>query len=198
MSVTIAKNAGFCFGVKRATDRLERAFEERRQGERIYTLGIIIHNGTYNAMLAEKGIMTTSMEEIDDIARSACKDSPVTVFIRAHGIPDEDEKKLLSLSRKNEFFRIEDCTCPYVKKIHKIASENSKAENAFFLLGAAEHPEVVGIMSYFDYEKLTFNSADELLALAEQGYFVKINNKTPVLASQTTQNLTEWKKAKKF
>ena len=48
MTVTVAKNAGFCFGVKRATDSLESAIENKREGERIYTLGNLIHNDIYN------------------------------------------------------------------------------------------------------------------------------------------------------
>ena len=66
------------------------------------------------------------------------------------------------------------------------------------LLGGAEHPEVVGIMSYFDYEKYVFANADELRSALENDLFVKITNKTPILATQTTQKLSEWRKAQKL
>ena len=89
MEITVAKNAGFCFGVKRATDSLEERIRKSKSGERIFTLGTLIHNGTYNAMLEQKGVRVTSIDEIDGIAKSATADSPVTVFIRAHGIPLE-------------------------------------------------------------------------------------------------------------
>ena len=46
MNIIIAKNAGFCFGVKRATDELEKRLENKSEGERIYTLGTLIHNET--------------------------------------------------------------------------------------------------------------------------------------------------------
>ena len=196
--ITVAKNAGFCFGVKRAVDTLEDGIQKKQRGERIFTLGTLIHNGVFNAELAKKGVETTSVEELVPLAKSACKDSPVTVFLRAHGVPKQTEELLAKLASENEFFKFTDCTCPFVKKIHNIAKKYSAPENVFLLFGKSDHPEVVGIMSYFDYEKLTFNSADELLALAEQGYFVKINNKTPILASQTTQNLTEWKKSQEI
>ena len=194
MEITVAKNAGFCFGVKRATDSLEERIRTGKDGERIFTLGTIIHNGTYNAMLEKKGVRVTSIDEIDGIAKSATADSPVTVFIRAHGIPLEDEERLCRLAAENSFFTYVDCTCPFVKKIHNIAKEHSGKDKIFLLLGAADHPEVIGIMSCFEGEKYVFGSADELSEALEKWLFVKIDNKTPILATQTTQKLSEWRK----
>ena len=197
--ITVAKNAGFCFGVKRAVDTLLSAIENKRESERIFTLGTLIHNGVFNAELADKGVSVTTLDELCNIAESATEDSPVTVFLRAHGVPKENEELLCSLAEKNKHFRYVDCTCPFVKKIHNIAKEHSAPDKAFLLFGKEDHPEVVGIMSYFGYEKLTFNSADELSKLAENGYFDKLGEKiTPILASQTTQNLKEWKKCEKL
>ena len=196
--ITVAKNAGFCFGVKRAVDTLMGAIESKSEGERIFTLGTLIHNGVFNAELSERGVRLTSVEELDSLAKSATEDSPVTVFLRAHGVPRETENLLSALAKQNKSFRYVDCTCPFVKKIHNIASKHSSPDKVFLLFGKEEHPEVVGIMSYFDYEKLTFNSADELSTLVENGFFTKIGEKTPILASQTTQNLKEWKKCQKI
>ena len=197
--ITVAKNAGFCFGVKRAVDTLLSAIESKREGERIFTLGTLIHNGVFNAELAERGIKITNVDELNSLAKSSSESSPVTVFLRAHGVPKETEELLIRLAEKHKSFRYVDCTCPFVKKIHNIAKEHSAPDNVFLLFGKADHPEVVGIMSYFDYEKLTFNSADELSDLAENGYFDRLGEKiTPILASQTTQNLKEWKKCEKI
>ena len=198
MSVTVAKNAGFCFGVKRATDNLERAIEQKREGERIYTLGNIIHNDIYNRSLAQKGVLVASIGDMRGIAETACAASPVTVFIRAHGIPKQDEELLAELSAANEYFRYEDCTCPFVKKIHKIAVENCDEDSFFLLFGMEEHPEVVGIMSYAECEKKVFSSADELLAMIERGELSSMGEKTPIIASQTTQKMSEWKKSQKI
>ena len=55
-SITVAENAGFCFGVKRATDRLEEALRDAKDGERIFTLGHLIHNETYNESLRRRGV----------------------------------------------------------------------------------------------------------------------------------------------
>ena len=197
MKVEIAKNAGFCFGVKRATDRLEKAIADG-SGERIYTLGTLIHNDVYNRQLAEQGVAVTSIDEIPALAQTATESSPVRIFVRAHGIEREDEAILISLCKQNPYFSYEDCTCPYVKKIHKIAAEHSSDDHYFVLFGNPKHPEVVGILSYFDGEKFVFESADELKMAIDQGIFANCTKKSPVLAAQTTQNLGEWKKSQKI
>ncbi len=197
MQVEIAKNAGFCFGVKRATDSLEAAIAKGGR-ERIFTLGNLIHNDTYNQWLYDRGVRVTSVEEIPALAASATADSPVRVFVRAHGIPREDEEVLAAEAERNPHFRYEDCTCPFVKKIHRIAEENSGEDRVFLLSGYASHPEVVGIMSYFEGDKATFENADAMEAAVKDGFFGKFAEKTPVLAAQTTQNLTEWKNSQKI
>ena len=195
--IEIAKASGFCFGVKRATDALEAAIG-RKDGERIYTLGTIIHNNVYNKELETRGVRMTSISEVRKLAESATEESPVRVFVRAHGIPKGDEELLVSCKKEHPYFDFEDCTCPFVKKIHKIAAENSKEENLFILIGKASHPEVVGIMSYFDYDKLTFESSDALERAIAAGEFEKYAKKSPIMAAQTTQNLSEWKKSQKI
>ena len=198
MEITVAKNAGFCFGVKRATDSLEAAIKSKSEGERIFTLGTLIHNDTYNAMLKDKGVRVTSIDEVRALSESASSDAPVTIFIRAHGIPKQDEALLSSLSEKNPHFRYFDCTCPFVKKIHNIAKQHSAEDNILLVLGGSEHPEVVGILSYFEHEKYVFADSGELERAIENGIFVKMNNKTPILVAQTTQKLSEWRKAQKL
>ena len=133
MIVTIAKNAGFCFGVKRATDEIECKIVENKGNERIYTLGTLIHNETYNKSLRDRGVCVTDVQGAIELAKTASATSPVTVFIRAHGIPLADENILRKLSEDNPYFSYKDCTCPYVKKIHKIAADNSSDDNVFIL-----------------------------------------------------------------
>ena len=198
MTVTIAKNAGFCFGVKRATDEIERRIVENKRGERIYTIGTLIHNETYNKSLCDRGVRVTDVQGAVELAKTASETSPVTVFVRAHGIPLDDENILRELSRTNPYFTYKDCTCPYVKKIHNIAKDHSADDNVFILLGGAEHPEVVGIMSYFKGEKYIVNSAVALKELLEGENGPKILKKLPILAAQTTQNLAEWRKSQEI
>ena len=198
MKVTVAETAGFCFGVKRATESLESALAGREKGERIYTLGTLIHNETYNKSLADRGVGVTDMEGVRAIAESADESSPVKVFVRAHGIPKEDEARLEGYAEANPYFQYVDCTCPFVKKIHRIAAEHSSDENVFLLLGSASHPEVVGIMSYFEYDKFVFDSAEKLCELLSSEKWKDYTKKTPILAAQTTQNLSEWKKTQQI
>ena len=193
MDITIAKNAGFCFGVKRATDNLENAINEKKTGERIYTLGNLIHNAPYNQSLRDRGVLCISMSDVDEVAK---EDGRATVFVRAHGIPKTDEAHLCLLAKENTGFSYVDCTCPFVKKIHRIAEENSSDDNCFVLFGAADHPEVVGIMSYFEGEKIVLGGAFDIEKNAD--FFEKNKNKTFIVAAQTTFALSEWKKSQKI
>ena len=195
--VTVAKNAGFCFGVKRASDKIEEAVNSSR-GERIYTLGHLIHNPTYNKRLEEKGVVSVDFAQVKEIADTATEESPVKLFLRAHGVPLDVESELEKIHSENRFFNYEDCTCPYVKKIHKIASEYSSEDNIFILMGSEMHPEVVGIMSYFLGEKYVFDSKENFELAVKNGSLVNLHKKTPILAAQTTFNLVEWEKTQKF
>lgn len=197
-NITIAENAGFCFGVKRATDALRNAIDDRKGKERIFTLGHLIHNDVYNGELEKKGVFAVCESDLESLALEANAESPVRIFIRAHGIPVETEKKLCELSRDNPYFSYTDCTCPYVKKIHKIARENSGDGKIFALMGAAAHPEVIGIMSYAEGDRFVFSNVQELIGFLDEHGLSKINKKTLNLAAQTTQNLSEWKKSQEI
>jgi len=197
LEITIAKNAGFCFGVKRATSALETAIDERREGERIYTLGHLIHNTPYNESLAKRGVECISTEDIARVAKLTKESgSPSKIFIRAHGIPKEVEATLRQFSETVDGFSYVDCTCPYVKNIHYIAESNSAEENCFVLFGAESHPEVIGIMSYFEGEKTVLGSSDDIEEKRE--FFEKNKNKTFIVAAQTTFSISEWKKSQKI
>ena len=195
--ITVAKHAGFCFGVKRATDMIAEKIASA-DGDRIFTLGKLIHNDTYNSELAAKGVGVTSIEELEALAKETENGAPVCVFIRAHGVTKQTNELLSSLTEKYPRFSYVDCTCPYVKKIHKIAAENSLAVNdgdepVFILIGAKDHPEVVGIVSYFEGESFVCSTAEELQSAIENKIVPNSVNTVPIVAAQTTQKLTEWK-----
>ena len=118
--VTVAKNAGFCFGVARAAKFVEQEISTAIPNERIYTLGKLIHNDTYNNHLKECGVGIAEISDIEGLADSADESSPVKIFVRAHGIPKEIKNLLEECSLKNKFFKYVDCTCVFVDKIHKI------------------------------------------------------------------------------
>ena len=195
--VIVAENAGFCFGVRLASDKLEAALQEK-SGARLFTLGHLIHNTIYNERLAADGVQAVTLDEIREIAPTAAENGPVRLFIRAHGIPRETEECLRALTAAYPCFSYEDCTCPHVKKIHRIAEENSREDAMFILFGDRTHPEVMGIMSYFTGEKHVFGGAEEFLEAVENGGLCNINKKTPIFALQTTYNLSKWKKTKEI
>ena len=195
MSVTSAKNAGFCFGVKRATDFVEAL--AAREGSRtdIYTLGSLIHNRHYNEALAARGVRAIEIADAAAAAEKAVAAGRACVFIiRTHGVPKEDEERLHAIAERFPSVRIEDMTCPFVKRIHKIAAEETNEDTRFILLGTPTHPEVLGIMSHAVGEKVALPSFSEI-----EGYLSLRQNdqKTLILAAQTTQNLQEWKKTQK-
>ena len=117
MEIIIAKEAGFCFGVKRAVDG---AYKEIKNGKKkIYCLGEIVHNKDVIANLEKNKI--TFVESIDEI-----KEDNVKLIIRAHGI----DKSIYEIAKKRNI-EIIDYTCPLVKKTHDIAEEYQK--NGYYI-----------------------------------------------------------------
>ena len=156
--ITVSKNSGFCFGVNRACTSLQQAIDDNKESNvDIYTLGKLIHNDTFNNRVKAKGVKIIEETEIDSIVEAGKKapERKIRIFIRAHGVPEALTAKLESLSSEYPFFSYTDCTCPYVKKIQKIAKDASNANdeeksNCFILIGSSKHPEVISILSYFN------------------------------------------------
>ena len=196
--VTLATHAGFCFGVRRATDTLERLLSERRAGERIVTLGELIHNEIYNARMAARGVETAEAEDIPALVASATQSSPVTLLVRAHGIPRKIERMLADGAAQNPYFRYENCTCPYVTRIHEIVADHNAPDRQLWVFGTHDHPEVVGILSCFDGERHVFASLDELQTKMTAGEISDVCKKMPIVVEQTTYFLAEWMKCQEF
>lgn len=198
-SVRVAGSAGFCFGVRRATERVEAAVRAEGPGDRLLTLGKLIHNDSYISRLSDAGVGVISESDIPRVAAESETGSGDTyVFIRAHGVTRETEAALADAAKKYPHFHYIDCTCPYVKKIHRIAEENSGGGNSFILIGSADHPEVRGIMSYFNGRKNAYATSDELLTALENEKMDKSVKCAQIVVAQTTQNTAEWKKSLKI
>ena len=180
VKITLAKTAGFCFGVNRAVNML---YDLVSKGEKISTFGPIIHNPQVIDDLSDKGVTI-----LDDI-KNATKDRKVV--IRTHGV----EKDVLRYCNDNSLDFI-DATCPFVKKIHKIVEKNSSETLPVLIAGDKNHPEVVGIKSYCLGEYYTFNSCEELEEILKNNSF---NSEKPfIVVSQTTFSIKEWKKCVKI
>lgn len=179
MQITLAKTAGFCFGVNRAVTML---YDLVNDGVRVSTLGPIIHNPQVISDLESRGV------KILESAENASPDAKIV--IRTHGV----EKDVLSFCEEKHFDYI-DATCPFVKKIHKIVNENSKPDLPVLIAGDKNHPEVVGIKSYCKGKCYVFNSAAELDSIFNN---VDFDEKNPfIVVSQTTFSTKEWEKCVK-
>ncbi|MGI6006904.1 MAG: 4-hydroxy-3-methylbut-2-enyl diphosphate reductase, partial [Ruminococcus sp.] len=135
MKVTVAKTAGFCFGVRRA---VETVYEQVNQGSGpVYTYGPIIHNEQVVEDLEFRGVKVIhSEEELKELRNG-------TVVIRSHGVPRSVYQMI-----ENQGLDLVDATCPFVKKIHKIVDRESQNGKKIIIIGNNNHPEVEGIKGW--------------------------------------------------
>ena len=174
MEVTVAKSAGFCFGVKRAVDTVYREIES---GEKpVYTFGPIIHNEQVVEDLENRGVQVIlSEDELEGLSGG-------TVVIRSHGVSRDVCEKIEARGMK-----IVDATCPFVKKIHRIVDEEGRKGRHVVIIGSADHPEVQGIMGWASGPVTVIHTSEE----AEQ--FVPENGKPISIVAQTTFNYNKFK-----
>lgn len=185
MPVTVAKTAGFCFGVRRAVDTVYRQLEEscRTESPKLYTLGEIIHNpqvveelNTLGAVAVEQLPELLTLEETEK----------VLVIIRSHGVPHS----VYEAFEENGIPYV-DATCPYVRQIQKIVADQPQ-DTLVLVAGDAKHPEVKGIIGHCNATFVTFESAEELQKITENSpNLAKMNS---VMVAQTTFNTSEWQK----
>jgi len=178
MSVRVAKSAGFCFGVNRAVELVEKA---AREGGTVLTLGPIIHNRHAVVHFAEMGVRV--IENPEEAAQGD------TVIIRSHGVTREVYARLEAQGAK-----IVDATCPFVKRIHGIVSAAEEAGRLPVIIGTPSHPEVAGIAGWCTNCRI-FQNPEELENWAKEPDF---SPDTPVsLVCQTTSTESLWKKCVK-
>ncbi|MDB4470651.1 4-hydroxy-3-methylbut-2-enyl diphosphate reductase [Deltaproteobacteria bacterium] len=164
MDIILAKSAGFCFGVKRAT---QMAFDASSQHEQIHSLGPLIHSPQVVEQLEQQGVRVCN--QVEEIPGGA-------VVVRSHGITATEMHGI-----EAQRLEIIDATCPFVKKAQDFAAQLSDDGYLLVLIGEADHPEVQGIYSYAKGEAVVITSADEVQTLPN-------NSKIGIIA-QTTQPL---------
>ncbi|MDR1418584.1 MAG: 4-hydroxy-3-methylbut-2-enyl diphosphate reductase [Endomicrobium sp.] len=167
LKVKKAKNAGFCFGVRRAIEIAEKTLKEK---DKVYTLGPIIHNPQEVKRLEKRGIKT--LESVSRI-KDGC------VILRTHGIPLELHEKL----EKNGNINVIDSTCPFVKRaqdvVRKLSSDKATKDSTIVVVGEKAHPEVVALVSYGNKKCIVIETSEEAKAFKD--------NKNLNIVSQTTQ-----------
>lgn len=185
MPVTVAKTAGFCFGVRRAVDTVYRQLEEscRTESPKLYTLGEIIHNPQVVEELNDLGAV--AVEQLPELLTLE-QTEKVPVIIRSHGVPHS----VYEAFEQNGIPYV-DATCPYVRQIQKIVADQPQ-DTLVLVAGDAKHPEVKGIIGHCNATFVTFESAEELQKITENSpNLAKMNSG---MVAQTTFNTSEWQK----
>ena len=180
MKITLAKTAGFCFGVNRA---VQMVYDLLDKGERVCTLGPIIHNPQLVEELSQRGVRI--VESPQDVNEGE------TLVIRSHGVG----KSVFDAAHKSGV-KVCDATCPFVEKIHKIVAENSDAGDVILIAGDENHQEVIGIIGHCSGEYFVFSSVEDLESLVKN--HPEFAEKSVSVVSQTTFNAKKWENAQKF
>src|SRR5690606_9010105 len=131
LTILLAAPRGFCAGVDRAIQIVERALE--RYGAPVYVRHEIVHNRYVVSQLEAKGAVF--VDELDQIP------DDVPVVFSAHGVP----KSVPEEATRRKLFYV-DATCPLVSKVHREAERHERMGRHMLLIGHAGHPEVVGTM----------------------------------------------------
>uniref|UniRef100_A0A7C4U712 4-hydroxy-3-methylbut-2-enyl diphosphate reductase n=1 Tax=candidate division WOR-3 bacterium TaxID=2052148 RepID=A0A7C4U712_UNCW3 len=169
MEIKIANNAGFCFGVMRALEKIEELKKNLRFP--IYTFGPIIHNPQVVEKLRSEGVIP--VEELQNIKEKGY------LVIRSHGVDKEVIKKAERLH-----FKVVDATCPYVKRVQEIALRLVREGYKVIVLGDENHPEVQGILQFTEGKAEIFKEGMELGTIGKIG-----------IVAQTTQSMDNLLKA---
>ena len=180
MKITLAKTAGFCFGVNRAVNTV---YDLLNEGKKVCTLGPIIHNPQLVSELESKGVkIVNSPEEVN---------KGETLVIRSHGVA-----KQTLLTAKELGIDVVDATCTFVSKIHKIVEEESEKGAVTIIAGDAAHQEVIGIVGHSSGEVFVVANEEELQELFEK--HSDLHEKPIIMVSQTTFKLKTWQELQKI
>ncbi len=167
MEIKLANPRGFCAGVDRAIDIVNRALDVF--GAPIYVRHEVVHNKFVVESLKERGaIFVEELNEIPD---------DVIVIFSAHGVSQAVKKEA-----DNRGLKVFDATCPLVTKVHMEVAKYSRDGNECILIGHEGHPEVVGTMGQYDY----LNGGDIYL-VENEADVKKLKVKNPETLSYVTQ-----------
>jgi 4-hydroxy-3-methylbut-2-enyl diphosphate reductase len=173
MEVEIDKRSGFCFGVRNAVEIAEKAL---MRGEKVFSLGPIVHNDKEVERLSSLGLVSIDHEQFRSLKN--CK-----VLIRAHGEPPD----IYKTAEENNITIIE-ATCPIVKKLQSKIRETwlriKKDKGQIVIFGKPGHAEVVGLLGQTNNEGILISAPSDIN---------KIDVTRPVaLFSQTTMGVNEY------
>lgn len=174
--ITVAKSAGFCFGVDRAVKMTYEAIDKYSS---VATLGPIIHNNNVVDDMLRRGARI--INEVSELEPGEC------AVIRSHGVSRSVYDELHAMG--NPYI---DATCPFVAKIHKIVSKHTAQGDYVLIAGDANHPEVAAIVGHCDGNCTVFEDDESLINFFETKY-EKLGKGLAIVA-QTTYNILVWEK----
>ncbi len=172
MKVKVAKNAGFCMGVRRAMELVLNAARDREPEEIIHTYGPLIHNNQVLEMLEKRGIRCLSSLEEAERGR---------ITIRAHGIPPQ-ERRLI----KEQGFTVINATCPRVARVQGIIKKHALRGYDVVIVGDDNHAEVIGLKGFANGRVRVLNKPEEVEQLPEM--------EKVLVVAQTTQDERAFRK----
>jgi 4-hydroxy-3-methylbut-2-enyl diphosphate reductase len=151
MEIVLAKEMGFCFGVRRAVEMMEAATQE--QGAMV-SLGSVVHNPQVVAQLREKGLdVIASLEEV----------SERPVAITAHGVSEQVVREL-----ETRGVPVVDTTCPIVTRSQQWAKRLAEEGFAVLIFGDPNHKEVRGVLGWAEGKAFAVPSIEALDALPDE------------------------------
>lgn len=172
-NITLAKFAGFCYGVKRAVETVKKLKEENKD-KNIFILGELIHNSQVIKELEELGIRTVN--ELPENETGIC-------VIRSHGASPKVIKEI-----QDKGFELVDLTCPDVKKVQHQAIQLAQDGYYVIIVGKAEHPEVIAIKANAQQYTDKIFVISDVSQLEEIKDEIKAHKKVGVVV-QTTQRI---------
>jgi 4-hydroxy-3-methylbut-2-enyl diphosphate reductase len=150
MEIILAESLGFCMGVKRVVDMAYRAIE-KADGQRVVTLGPLIHNAQEIERLEKDGVEVADEDAIPDES---------TVIVRAHGVTPQAMQSL-----KSRGLKVMDGTCPYVHYSQRKAAELREAGYTVVIAGDRNHPEIRGVLGHIDDEAYVVKTVEDVREL---------------------------------
>lgn len=174
MNIKTAKSAGFCYGVNRAVNKVDKALAE---GKPVATLGPIIHNTDVVNDMQERGARIIS--QVSELRPEEY------VVIRSHGVGKNIYDEIRALGNP-----VIDATCPYVKRIHDIVAKETAKGSFILIAGDEQHPEVQGIIGHCQQNYFVFR--DKIMLKHFFQNLEKNFEKTLAIVAQTTYNNILW------
>ncbi len=151
--IIVAKSAGFCWGVRRAFEKVLDVAQNHPEHRPVYTYGPLIHNPQAVQMLEQQGICV-----IEDIPENLSG----TIVIRTHGVPPVERKNI-----EHSGARVCDATCPDVGVIQGTVRRHIAKGYFVIITGHREHPEVKALLGFAEKSGACVNSIQEVDALAK-------------------------------